>query len=142
MVPAKHVLLHTPYNGRPALDAWTSVAQVADSGFRTVRWCGGVAVLRKGCGGVALVRLVPVDMARSMVQSVVWSGGPVGGPVTCPVGGPVGGLVCGLVEGPVCGVARAVCGPVKTRPAPYNGLPASNAWISVASGLRSFVTFN
>ena len=26
---------------------------------------------------------------------------------------------------------RAVCGPVETRPAPYSGLPASNAWILV-----------
>ena len=57
--------------------------------------------------------------------------GPVGDPVGDPVGGPVGGPVCGLVDGPVCGAVRAVCGPVGTRPAPYNGLPASNAWIVV-----------
>ena len=61
--------------------------------------------------------------------------GPVGDPVGHPVGGPVDGLVggpvCGLVDGPVCGPFRAVCCPVETRPAPYSGLPASNAWILV-----------
>ena len=61
--------------------------------------------------------------------------GPVGDPVGDPVGGAVGhlvdGPVCGLVDGPVCGPALAVSGPVETRPAPYNGLPASNAWILV-----------
>ena len=36
---------------------------------------------------------------------------------------------------PVCGL---VSGPVETRPAPHNGLPASNAWILVASGLVFF----
>ena len=82
-------------------------------------------------------------MVRSVARSVVpvcglVSGlvsGPVGDPVGDPVGGPVGhlvdGPVCGLVDGPVCGPARAVSGPVETRPAPYNGLPASNAWILV-----------
>ena len=56
---------------------------------------------------------------------------PVGDPVRGPVGGRVGCPVCGLVDGPVCGAVRAVCGPVETRPAPYHGLPASNAWILV-----------
>ena len=73
-----------------ASDAWTSVAQAADVGFRTFWCCGGVAVLRKGCGGAAVVRSVvpPVDVpvggtvrwsssvvrsvVRSVVPSVVW----------------------------------------------------------------------
>ena len=118
----------------------TMAGRLQTLGHRSRR-SGGVVVLQC-CGRVAVVlrwqwsRYVPV------VQSVVWSGGPIGGPVSCPVSGPVGGLVCGLVNVPVCGPVGAVCGPVETRPAPYNGLPASNAWISVASGLRSFVTFN
>ena len=121
VLQAKHVLLHTPYNGRPASDAWTSVAQAADSGLRTVWYCGGVAVLRKGCGGVAVVWRWSAQWSQSMVRSVVrwlvWSGGPVGGlvggPVGGPVGGAVGGLVCGVVGGPACGPVRAVCGPSK-----------------------------
>ena len=64
-------------------------------------------------------------------QSVVRSGGPIGDPVSYPLDALVGGPVCGLVDGPVCGPVRVVCGPVETRPAPYNGLPTSNAWILV-----------
>ena len=75
-------------------------------------------------------------MARSVVPVCGLVSGPVGDPVDDPVGGPVGhlvdGPVCGLVDGPVCGPARAVSGPVETRPAPYSGLPASNAWILVS----------
>ena len=133
VVGSKHVLLHTQYNGRSASDAWTSVAQAADSGLRTVWCCGGVAVLRKGCGGVAVVRsVVPVDD---------------------PVGGPVGGMVRSVVRLAVRSVVKSVgrgsglwsgewsslwsgpCGlwSVKARPAEYNGLPASVAC--------SFVTF-
>ena len=94
-------------------------------------------VLRWCCCGAAVVRLV----ARSVVPVCGLVSGPVGDSVGDPVGGPVGGPVghlssvdgpvCGLVDGPVCGPARAVSGPVETRPAPYNGLPASNAWILV-----------
>ena len=74
-------------------------------------------------------------MARSVVPVCGLVSGPVGDPVGDPVGGRLGhlvdGPVCGLVDGPVCGPARALSGPVETRPAPYNGLPASNAWILV-----------
>ena len=80
-----------------------------------------------------------------------WCGGLVGGPIGClvtdavgdPAGGAlVGGPVFGLVDGRVCGRVRAVCSPVETRPAPYNGRPATNAWTSVAqAGSCSFVTF-
>ena len=60
---------------------------------------------RKGCGVVAVVRLVvPVDGPV---------GGMNGGPVDGPVSGPVGGLVCGLVDGPFCGPVRAICDPSK-----------------------------
>ena len=55
-------------------DAWTSVAQVADSGFRTVWCCGSVAVLRKGCGGVAVVLrwcCAGVAVVRSVLRSAV-----------------------------------------------------------------------
>ena len=93
----------------------------------------GVAVVLQCCGRVALVLRWSgqwsQSMVRSVVQSVVWSSGPVGG------------LVCGLVcgDGPFCGPVRAVmCG---LWCAPYNGLPASNAWILAARGLCSFVTF-
>ena len=104
-------------------------------GFRVshglvLRWCCSVAgELRWCCGGPVsgpsrwsgrrsgrwycpMVRLA----ARSVVRSVVW-------PVVQLWSGP-----CGLLS-------------VETRPAPYNGLPASNAWILVARGLCSFVTF-
>ena len=105
VVRSKRVLLHTQYSIQwPAGFRCLDIGR-ASPGFRTVWCCGGVAVLRKGCSGVAVVRLVvPVDGPV---------GGPVGGPVSGPVSGLVGGLVCGLVDGPVCGSVRAVCGPSK-----------------------------
>ena len=49
-----------------------------------------------------------------------------------PVGGPDGGRWSSLWRGP-CGLWS-----VETRPALYNGLPVSNAWILVARGLVLF----
>ena len=119
-------------------------ALAADSGFRTVRCCGGVAVvfrcccsvaegLRWCCGSVAVVRAVvpvdgpvggPVTDLLGDLQSSGRSGGQWSGPVSCPVSGPdldsvgdsVGGLVS-LWSGP-CGVVRSKH--VLLIPAPYS----------------------
>ena len=104
VVQAKHVLFHTPYNGQPASDARTSVAQGADSGFCTVcvlRWC------------CVLWKLQVSGPSRSGRWSGRWYAPVVAGLVGGPVSGLVGGPVCGLVNGPVCGLVRAVCGPSK-----------------------------
>ena len=107
----------------------------ASRGFRVshglaLRWCCSVAEGLRWSGQWSQ------SMVRSVVRSVVWSGGPVGGLVGGPVSGPVGGLVCDRLWSGPCGLWSG-----ETRPAPYNGLPASNAWILVARGLCSFVTF-
>ena len=83
----------------------------------------GVAVVLQCCGRVAVVLRWSGQWSQSMARSVVWSGG--------PVSGLVGGLVCGVADG-LCSLWS-----VETRPAPYSGLPASNAWILV-KGLLFF----
>ena len=127
------VLLHTPYNGRPVSDAWTSFAQAAGCGFCTV-WCVS-AVLRKGCGGVAGVRsVVPVDGLAG--GPVVWSGWRS---VSTPVSGPlVWFVVWSMVQFVVWSVRSVVR---RNTSCSIQWLPASNAWILVARGLCSFVTF-
>ena len=105
----RSVVWATPCNGRPASDAWRSVAQVADFGFRTVwlRWC---------CAGVAVVRsVVPVDMARSMVRRSGWRSGRLSGQWS--------GRWSGLWSG---GWSSLWSGSVETRPAPYNDLPKTS----------------
>ena len=84
--------------------------------------------------------MVPVcDLVSGPVGDPV--GDPGGGPVGGLVGGLVGGPVCGLVDGPVCGPVRAVCGPVETRPAAYDGLPGSFKCLDIGrqAGLCSYV---
>ena len=130
-------------------------ALAADSGFRTVRCCGGVAeVLQccfsvaewlRCCGSVAVVRsVVPVDPVggpatdlvgdlQSVVRSVRWVA-----PV-CPVDASVRSVVRSVVRSMIQSVIRSVvwsvCGPVRAvwvETRPYNGRPASDAWTSVA----------